>query len=1383
MNPQQQQQNDDYIASILSGDVSQQQDSEPRLSLPVESQSTRGQSNDEYIASILEGESTGNELNDMGVTPQDTMGDHAQIDPTKTTTEQKTELAPEDEEWGFADYVGDMLKGGIRGVPSAVAELTQTIGDIDKASYEYLGTFNFEDKGKKGFDFMDLFQIPDYISPSEYKQLKQQYGEEIQNAPLLYKLSNKIDEVRDSAITSLGVDIPVFDRFKTAETESVLGGLAEGASQFGTGFYLTGKLAKLGSYGYKNLFLKEAIVGAAFFDPEEALLTDFVAGSVDNFGEFSGWYSTNLYEYIARQEDDSLIVKRLKGAGEGVVFGVPLTYAGDKIAKVFKGIKDKKIAIEDAKLEQKKTGKVSDETMERIDANGKIIAEDAAEVEEIIANAKPDKKTVKKAKKISDNVQKIKAKQTEVKQKKIKANKEVVKSEVKIHNELVEEFEDNLGINKDFIRGDSGYITITTVKGGKRILDPTKLEAAKNLSVQKIDEVDTANSKLATRQDPRMPQSVYIEKGVEDKYDISELFDRVLKVENIEALTVVAKELRDANPSMWKDKKKITIRDQKTGKKRRVTVKKSVMENIFDSVTRGDLTLRGDHPLFDALDKAGMSFEDFTLMHLGSASQAGKILNKYSQLAKRVKPKSQKQQDELDEMLRNQNRTAQWFRRVENVRRGLLVSQIATAARNLESGLLRTPVEALNNIIETATMDIANGNFFSGKNRLIKKTTWTDSFAGMRYIYSDRKTAKEFTDILLGDPDNPDLVAHPKLQDFSDRMFNTINEIQLATGRGSDTTFDKLMSKAEDFTQLLNRPNRWQDFMLRRGIFMGEAQRLFRQKWDIDLIEVLNSGRLDDLMNDARDLNPTFKVVDGKDQLGVTATEIFAEATERALDLTYANPPESPFGQAFANFITKNNLTVIIPFPRFMAKSMELMAENSVGAFLPWTRRIYGLTGYGAKRFGDKFTPREHRMIARNATGALGVLAASMMLRETDQQGEDYKLVPVGDGTVLDVTPLFPLRQFFFLGKILNEYYRASEQTDWLSGGKEAFFQTFDRREWAETFLGTSFRTGVAGNLVDEAASLFNEQDLTNDEWWGRNSGQILGDYLSTFAVPLNQVLDTQRALGMRGLAYKETAKDPEIVSGTDAFIEGFVKPFRKYDPFGAVVDESALPKKEDPFQEERRRVAPLAKVALGLNMYTADSEEGKKLKSLGFDKWDVSSRSRIPTVRNFENKSIRENLPSIVEEATELEALWGSMYDANQRELSQIGGGRILGLIDTGISKEKYIKDNVKKYIKDQIDLFRNPTDSLVALDDPQKVLEYQSMTDYRRLSKNQRSKGWFRFVEEEERSPFDFTSEYLERALPEFEDLSADDKEQALKNLKLQDLQLLFLYGKESP
>ena len=67
-------------------------------------------------------------------------------------------------------------------------------------------------------------------------------------------------------------------------------------------------------------------------------------------------------------------------------------------------------------------------------------------------------------------------------------------------------------------------------------------------------------------------------------------------------------------------------------------------------------------------------------------------------------------------------------------------------------------------------------------------------------------------------------------------MFNTINEIQLSTGRGTGSRFDTVASKLEDFTQFLNKPNQWQDFMLRRATFMGEVQRLFRLRWDIDFI-------------------------------------------------------------------------------------------------------------------------------------------------------------------------------------------------------------------------------------------------------------------------------------------------------------------------------------------------------------------------------------------------------------------------------------------------------------------------------------------------------------------------------------------------------------------
>ena len=1307
--------------------------------------------------------------NSGGVTHEDTQGDFAQIPPIKTTTEHKTELAPEKEK-AFLEYYGEeVAKGLVRGVPSAIAELLQTIGDIDEASKSYLGTFQWEDRGKKGYDLADLFQIPDYLSGSEYEKQKEIFKAEHKEANMLYDLSNYIDTQVDKGFGT---------------TDSIVGGLAEAGTQFGTGFGLVNKLFKLGSYGYKGMFLGEAIVGATFFDPEESLITNVVSPYLK--AKFNDMTDLELEAWMAEEAEkakENPFVERGKLAAEAVTF-VGVIQA---VPMLFRAIKGKKIAIEDAKLEQQKNGKVSNETLERIDANGKIIAENAEEAGKAIENSKPKKKTLAKAKKISDNVLKLKAKTEEVKQKKRKENSVIVKSETKMHNELIEEFEDNLTVNKNKIRGDEDYVSVTTVKGGKRFLDPKKLEEAKNRSISQVEQKD--QSYLQTGQDPRMPQSIYLEKGIEDKYDMEELFDRVLKVDNIEALTVVAKHLRDANPSAWKATKRETYRDGKTGRRRRRTVKKTVMENIFDSVVNGKFTLRADHPLWDALDKAGMSFEDFTLMHLGSASVAGKTLNKYSQLARKVKPKSLKQQEELEEMLRNQSRTAQWFRRVENVRRGLLVSQIATAARNLESGLLRTPIEALNNIVETATTDIANGNFFGGQNRLLKGTTWTDAFAGMRYIYADRKTAKEFNDLLLGDPNNPDLVAHPKLQEFADRMFNTINEIQLSTGRGSNTTFDRFMSRAEDFTQLLNRPNRWQDFMLRRGMFMGEAQRLFRNKWGIDLEEQLKNGRLEDILNDAKDLNPTFKsTIDPKtgkevEGLSVTANEIFAEATERALDLTYANPPESPFGKAFANFITKYNLTVLVPFPRFMAKSMELMAENSVGALMPVVRRMYGHTGYGAKKFGQinprtgkrevfGLTQREHRMIARNTTGALGIMGASYMLKETDQQGEDYKLIPVGDGTVLDVTPLFPLRQFFFLGKMVNEFSRARQDAGWMSGGREAFFSTFDRREWAETFIGTSFRTGVAGNLVDEAASLFNSQDITNDEWWAKNGGQMLGDYFSSFAVPMNQVIDLQRGLGQRGLAYKETGKDPEIVDAGGAFIEGITKPFRRYDPFGVVVDESALPKKEDPFQEERRRVAPLAKVALGLNMYTADSEEGKIMKSLGFDKWDVSSRSRIPSVKNFENKLIRQHLPAIAHEAQTIANVWGERYDDKREELSS-----------RGISREYYIKDNARQYIKTMIDMFRDPDNAVVAIDDPTKVMGYKVMTDYRRLSTDQRNKGWYRFVEEENREPFEMNQQSRYDLYHEWDELSDKEKATVLKGIKLRDMTKLYTYGKESP
>ena len=130
------------------------------------------------------------------------------------------------------------------------------------------------------------------------------------------------------------------------------------------------------------------------------------------------------------------------------------------------------------------------------------------------------------------------------------------------------------------------------------------------------------------------------------------------------------------------------------------------MESIFNSIVRMgdegmDMTFGINHPLWDALQDAGMSFEDFAKDALGAVSEAGSTLGKFSQLSNRVKPKNIKQAESLERRLKSQGNFTKFIRRVLDIGRGLMVSAVATAARNAESGLLRSPVEALNNIIET----------------------------------------------------------------------------------------------------------------------------------------------------------------------------------------------------------------------------------------------------------------------------------------------------------------------------------------------------------------------------------------------------------------------------------------------------------------------------------------------------------------------------------------------------------------------------------------------------------------------------------------------------------------------------------------------------------
>ena len=151
------------------------------------------------------------------------------------------------------------------------------------------------------------------------------------------------------------------------------------------------------------------------------------------------------------------------------------------------------------------------------------------------------------------------------------------------------------------------------------------------------------------------------------------------------------------------------------------------------------------------------------------------------------------------------------------------------------------------------------------------------------------------------------------------------------------------------------------------------------------------------------------------------------------------------------------------------------MAENSAGVMIPVIRRLYNTAELGVRgvdlgdgrrgRIGkearealeaqtgkkagfSKYSQREHRMIARNVTGGLGIMSAMMLMREDSDEefkqkkkenpnykrrydvGKNYKFVEMENGTILDTSPIFPIRQMFFLGKIMNEYYQARKDRE-----------------------------------------------------------------------------------------------------------------------------------------------------------------------------------------------------------------------------------------------------------------------------------------------------------------------------------------------------------------
>tara|TARA_R110001583_G_scaffold180367_1_gene337434 strand:- start:49 stop:3816 length:3768 start_codon:yes stop_codon:yes gene_type:complete len=838
-------------------------------------------------------------------------------------------------------------------------------------------------------------------------------------------------------------------------------------------------------------------------------------------------------------------------------------------------------------------------------------------------------------------------------------------------------------------------VSISKVVDGVLVLDTKKTREVGKKVTQRVADAERINrGQIATGSaDIRMSEFAELAVGGD------EITMPILKPEKLDGIVSIASDYKRKFKNDWDEKD-------------------TVIDNLFRLTVAGEID---GQDLVDDLDKYGLSFEDYVLSVVGSGSDAGRVLERLSRI-KRVRPMSEKDDAIVKAMAEAQGDFRKFFVRLEGIRRGGLVSQIATAARNLESAVVRSPLESLGNVFDTALWNVSNKGYGAGAAALISPRNWKDSFNVHKYMFNGRPDeVKGFVDLILD---------RPEFDNQFNRMFDNLNEIQMSQGRGSGTVVDKVMSEAEDVVQALNMPNRWQEFLVRRATFLGELERLVRREYDVDLFDALQQGKLRSLMNDSSDVKP---------DNARSFINLIDESVTKSLDVTYAKTPDVPLFRNVSSFITRNGLTILIPFPRFMFNSMELMGQYAGGSLPVITRKVMGLVD---KKYRGPLTRKDRQRLSRNAVGVLGGggtgLAVVSALTEDEEDPDSLQqtmsdalmsMATVGaayqyragfagdvpasfneiytgteeDGTkiVLDIKPQFPLSQYMYLGEVTRQLEKGT------------FSDFFDARKFVETFTGSNFRRGSGHVILDEVADIVDgSSDIMATENLGRAAGRALGEYLGTWAVPFGQIIEAQRAGGSRSLDYLDHRPDPSLGG-----FETFLKTTKKYALGNRGInitpeEESDIPSRIDIFDPESRRVRPMQRLLFGLGQRTADAEYAEYLKEMGFDSYDLASKSKVPSIENFENSILLEQLPMIVQAAQEYER----SIRINYQEGFLPDGSPIenVDVYRRKISEDKFANNYIKEFVKEQV----KEVKSLLKETGYAKTTPYvQSIMEFRKL------------------------------------------------------------------
>ena len=329
-------------------------------------------------------------------------------------------------------------------------------------------------------------------------------------------------------------------------------------------------------------------------------------------------------------------------------------------------------------------------------------------------------------------------------------------------------------------------------------------------------------------------------------------------------------------------------------------------EKVSDAVKRilGHAEEIDEDVLERALNKTGLNMEEFSQLERLTVSDSGKTLQHYSALKQQIdkmagnNPALKKKLKEIygkgDETRSAFGMFTGFVKRLDRESRAMMVSQIATTARNVLSAGAYLTFGAASKAIESTIYHTVKGiSAAVGGEASVRGTKQglleigEDAFSTLGQIVTPKQN-KALSDMLLKDNSR-----------LSNVLFRTMQE-----------TGDQDLSRV---TRWMNGLNMAQDQVIRSGVFTDSVNQQMK-KLDLDMYEYIANNK-------------------------PIPIDILKSATDDALDATFAKMPEKGMARKFVEFVETMPMMPVIgthqfPFARFMADAMLFQYKYSPLNFL-----------------------------------------------------------------------------------------------------------------------------------------------------------------------------------------------------------------------------------------------------------------------------------------------------------------------------------------------------------------------------------------------------------------------------------------------------------------